>query len=161
MKLTANLPFAVCLGFCAGVWGLFKLLERDKSLAKENLIEHIKVLIEEPASVFSIIRFLPDLVLSTFNAIFTNNLWSRRAFGRSCIISMITVSLLLILWYSTKPANVELEIGIPAARIGPPWPLPFSEGSFGNYAIISRIYYPGGLYTSVDFIIPVILAPFI
>src|SRR5215467_9687397 len=140
MNLAGNLPFGVCLGFCAGVWGLFKLIERDKSLIKQNLIKKIAVLIQEPASIFSVIRFLPEIVLSTFDTIFTNNLWSRRAFVRSCIISALTVSSLFILWYSTKPANVQLEIGIPRA----PLPLPFREGSFGNYSVISRIYHPGG-----------------
>jgi hypothetical protein len=159
--LREYLPFGVCLAFCAGVWGLFRLLERDKSLAKQSLIKQINDLIQDPGSIFSLVRFLPDIVLSTFDTIFTNNLLSRRAFVRSCIISAVTVSLLLILWYSTKPANVELEIGIPRARVGPPWRLPFQEGSFANYAVISRIYFHNGLRTSVNFIIPVIIAPLI
>src|SRR5216684_809032 len=104
--LIRYLPFGVCFAFCVGVWQVFKLLEREKSLAKQNLIKKIEDLIQEPASIFSLVRFLPDAVLSTFDAIFTDNLWSRRAFVKSCIISAVTVILLSILWYSTKPANV-------------------------------------------------------
>jgi hypothetical protein len=159
--LIPYVPLAVCLAGCRGVWSLFKLLEREKSLVKQHLRKEVIDLIQAPASIFPIFETLPALVLSAFDGIFTDNLYSLKGFARSVMFSTVVVILLLILWYSTIPPNVHLAIEIPRARIGPPWPLPFKGDSLGNYAVISRIFYPSGLRTSANFIIPVFLAPFI
>jgi hypothetical protein len=159
--LIPYVPLAVCLAGCRGVWSLFKLLEREKSLAKQRLRTQVIDLIQAPASIFSVVAALPARVLAAFDGIFTDNLYSMKGFARSIKFSTVVVILLFILWYSTIPPNVEVAIEIPRARIGPPWPLPFEGDSLGNYAVVSRIYYPNGLRTSSNFIIPVFIAPFI
>ena len=87
------LPFAVCLGTCAGAWKLFDILE-EKEIFRPHVGKQLADLIEGQASVFSILARLPTFFLLAFDAIFTSKLLSLGGFIRSVIIS--TVILLVI-----------------------------------------------------------------
>jgi len=104
------LPFASCFTFCGGVWALFKILDHEK-IAKPRFTKQIADLIESPSSVFSVFTAIPSLFLSTFDAVFTDRLYSFKGFVRSAKISTIVLVFLVILWYLTKPPNIPLWIG--------------------------------------------------
>jgi hypothetical protein len=110
-------PFLACIGFGSVLWVCFKTLEQlSRQPFKRQLTRAIQT-----SSIFTIGTMLPSFCISVFDAIFTGNLWSIRGFGRSCIASVVTVTILLIFWYSSKPDEWLLRIatferqGIPDA----------------------------------------------
>src|SRR5271156_2031279 len=61
-------------------------------------------------SIFFFITKLPRYWISVFDYFFTARLWSARGFFRSCLASLLTVTILVFVWYSSVPDNWHLQI---------------------------------------------------
>ena len=106
----AYLQFLACSGFCYCLWTLFVTLDKHKALFKQRLLNRITTLLLSPASIFTVLTWLPSGLIPAFDAIFKGNLYSLRGFVRSCKLSLVLVGLLFVWWYSTIPDYVRLEI---------------------------------------------------
>ena len=84
----------------------FRELER---LSKQPFRRELANVIQS-SSIFTIGTMLPGFFISAFDAIFTANLWSRRGFFRSCVASVITVTILLVFWYSSIPGEWHVSV---------------------------------------------------
>jgi hypothetical protein len=63
---------------------------------------------------------LPNFWLSAFDAIFTDKLWSLRGFVRSCMASIVVVTILFGAWYSSIPDDWHLIIYSTGDPYNPP-----------------------------------------
>jgi hypothetical protein len=156
--LSSYLPFALCSGTCGGVWALFVLIEQQKSVARPILIKRVADLIESPASILTVFAALPNLLLSAFDALFTDNLLSLRGFFRSVKISVIVVFVLSALWWLTIPSNIRVWIGLPADVY-----LPCTTEIWycGLIAIVPDLSGDGRDWVTAESLIQVVLASFL
>jgi hypothetical protein len=165
-SLLAYLPLLACGASAATIWKCFKELD---AISKPQFKRMVARAITS-SSIFTVGTMLPSLCLSAFDGIFTDNLWSRRGFIRSCIASLVTVTILLVVWYSTIPNiwNVRFAaLGITGHPEAPRWwtliaiphftNVPFNidispEGVFRTIPgdILSR--HGGTLYASVNMV---------
>jgi hypothetical protein len=99
--------FVVCFGSWAALWKCFKIVD---NLSKSEFKQQVVAAITSSSSIFTIGTKLPGFCLTAFDAIFTDHLWSMRGFGRSCIVSIITVTFLLIIWYSSIPGEWHVTL---------------------------------------------------
>lgn len=99
-------PLLACGGFAVVVWKCVKVVEGvSKQAFKRQLANAIVT-----SSVFTVGKLAPRLLLSAFDAIFTGKLWSLRGFVRSSVASVILITILFGLWYSSIPEGWELRI---------------------------------------------------
>jgi hypothetical protein len=139
-------PLLLCSGSSVVIWKCFSIAEKlSKQPFKRQLARAI-----QKSSIFTIGAVLPRFCIYVFDAIFTGNLWSIRGFGRSCVASIITVTILLIFWYSSKPDEWLIRItdlertNIPNASIWTvvaikqltPGPCKFDIGLHGDFHVI-------------------------
>jgi hypothetical protein len=104
--LVKTFPFLACIGFAGALRICFKTLEQlSKQTFKRQLARAI-----ETSSIFTVGTMLPGFCITAFDAIFTDNLWSIRGFIRSCIASVVIVTILLVVWYSSIPDEWHLHI---------------------------------------------------
>jgi hypothetical protein len=97
--LFAYLPLLVCGVSAATLWKCFKEVDLiSKPPFKREIARAITT-----SSIFTVGKILPTLLISAFDALFTDNLWSRRGLLRSCLASLVTVTILLLVWYLSIP----------------------------------------------------------
>jgi hypothetical protein len=100
----------VCGGSYYVLWRVFKIFD---GIAKQPLKRQIATAIRT-SSLFTVGTMLPGFLVSAFDAIFTDNLWSIRGFGRSCLASVVIVTILVVFWHSSIPD--EWHVNIAALR---------------------------------------------
>jgi hypothetical protein len=97
--MNALLHYLVCGASAATLWKCFKEVELiSKPHFKRQIARAITT-----SSIFTAGKILPTLFISAFDALFTENLWSRRGFLRSCIASLVIVTILFFAWYLSIP----------------------------------------------------------
>src|SRR5579871_364017 len=147
-----------CLATCGFVWKLFDALEQTEVL-KPHVAKRVADLIEEPASILSILTKIPPFFLSAFDAVFTDKLFSLRGFFRSAIISAFVVSILSALWLYTKPSNIPLWIGpAPRANFYPGYPCPLH--CYALNAAVPNLVGNGQTWVTAHYLFPHLLTPF-
>jgi hypothetical protein len=150
-------PFVVCLGTSYFIWTLFDRVE-DKRVAKPIFDRKISALLEAPASLLSILSVLPTYFLFIFDAVFTDRLYSFKGFFRSAQISVVVVALLSVLWYSTKPPDIQLWIGpSPRGDFYPGYACPLQCPAIN--ALVPNLKGDGRSWVTAHFIFPNLLAP--
>ncbi len=153
------LRFSVCAGSCYCVWKLFKIPDREKAIFKPRLLNNVTALILSPASIFTVLTWLPSGFIPAFDAIFHGNLYSFRGFLQSCKISLILVTLVFVWWYSTIPDYVHLEIYTS--------PLGLNDYYFQNmpaiwyYSIVSIVWEQGHYNVVMTNLVFAFLFPFL
>jgi hypothetical protein len=93
--LFSYLPLLLCGISATALWKYFKELE---VISKPHFKRRVAHAIQT-SSLFTVGKILPTLCISAFEALFTDNVWSKRGFGRSCIASLVIVTILLLVWY--------------------------------------------------------------
>jgi hypothetical protein len=97
--LLSYLPFLACGISVATLWKCFTEVERiSKAPFRRQIAQAIMA-----SSIFTFGKILPTLFISAFDTIFTDALWSRRGFVRSCIASLVIVTILALVWYLSIP----------------------------------------------------------
>ena len=102
---------------CSTVYGALvtciRIAERQsKQNFKRDLADALRT-----SAIFTFGTILPSLRISLFDAIFTEHLWSWRGFFRSCLASVVTVTISIMFWYSSVPDDWHVRIsGFPQAN---------------------------------------------
>jgi hypothetical protein len=113
--LFAYLPLLLCGISAATIWKYFKELE---DISTPHFKRQIARAIQT-SSLFTVGKILPTLCISAFTYLFTDNVWSKRGFVRSCIASVVTVIILLLIWYLSIPDEWRLRF-VALSRAGDP-----------------------------------------
>jgi len=96
----------VCGASAATLWKCFKELDViSKAEFKRQIARAIQT-----SSIFTSGRFLPPLCVSAFDSLFTSNVLSRRGFVRSCIASVVIVTIFLLIWYLSIPDEWRVRV---------------------------------------------------
>lgn len=111
--LFAYLPALACGASIAVVWKSLTILE---SISKPSFKNQVATAIVS-SSLFALGTRLPRFCVNAFEAIFTDRIWSIRGFIRSCIGSIIVVSILFAVWLSSIPQGWHIRVAdLPTAR---------------------------------------------
>ncbi len=94
------------IAFCSLLWTAFSRAERLlRQRTKTQLASAIRT-----SRIFAVIESLPTILLPVFDSVFTPTLWSFRGFRRSALLSVVSVLLLSVWWYSKMPPGVEFAV---------------------------------------------------
>ena len=113
--LLGYLPFLGCGLSVAALWKCFTEVERiSKAPFRRQIAQAITT-----SSLFTFGNIFPPLLISVFDALFTEHLWSKRGLLRSCIASVTILIIFGLVWYLSIPNEWRIRL-VDLARAGHP-----------------------------------------